>query len=316
MDWKIIPECRSTAEENKRRKRKEKMSFLYTILMGIIQGITEFLPVSSFGHLVIFQQFTGFSPDTGLLLEAMLHLGTLVALILVFKKDVSQILLEACRMIYDVVQNVQIYISNKKTGQDQSYHRIVRTSYRKFVVLMTVSSIPTFILGFVSRNLAQMAADSVLFAGIGLLITGILLFVADFVPVGKKLPGEVTYDRAMWIGICQGLAVFPGLSRFGVTLTTSRIFGMGKKFGLKYSLILSIPAILGATVVELGNFGSADMTIALGFSYILGAVVSGFVGLLCIRRMISWVRKVRFRMFAYYCFFIGIIAIAGNFLIS
>ncbi len=291
------------------------MSFLYSILMGIIQGITEFLPVSSFGHLVIFQQFTGFTPDTGLLLEAMLHFGTLVALILAFQKDVKQILLEICRMIYDVIQNIKIFIHNRKTGEDQSYHRVVRTSYRKFVALLAVSSIPTFLLGFISRNLAQMAADDVLFAGIGLLLTGILLFVADFVPVGGKLPGEVTYDRAMWIGICQGLSVFPGLSRFGVTLTTSRIFGLGRKFGLKYSLMLSIPAILGATVVELGNFASEDMTVALGFSYLLGAIAAGFVGLLCIRRMISWVRRKNFRIFAYYCFFAGIVAIAGNFLI-
>lgn len=291
------------------------MSFLYSILMGIIQGITEFLPVSSFGHLVIFQQFTGFTPDTGLLLEAMLHFGTLVALILAFQKDVKQILLEICRMIYDVIQNIKIFIHNRKTGEDQSYHRVVRTSYRKFVALLAVSSIPTFLLGFISRNLAQMAADDVLFAGIGLLLTGILLFVADFVPVGGKLPGEVPYDRAMWIGICQGLSVFPGLSRFGVTLTTSRIFGLGRKFGLKYSLMLSIPAILGATVVELGNFASEDMTVALGFSYLLGAIAAGFVGLLCIRRMISWVRRKNFRIFAYYCFFAGIVAIAGNFLI-
>lgn len=291
------------------------MSFLYAILMGIIQGITEFLPVSSFGHLVIFQQFTGFTPDTGLLLEAMLHLGTLTALILVFQKDVKQILLESCRMIYDLIQNVKIYINNKKTGEDESYRRIVRTSYRKFVVLLLVSSIPTFLLGFLSRNLAQMVSESVLFAGIGLLLTGILLFVADFVPVAGKTPGEITYDRAMWIGICQGLSVFPGISRFGITLTTSRMFGMGKKFGLKYSLMLSIPAILGAVVVELPNFGSADMTIALGFSYVLGAVVAGLVGFLCIRRMVSWVRKKRLRIFAYYCFLVGIIAIAGNFLI-
>ena len=79
------------------------MSFLYSILMGIIQGITEFLPVSSFGHLVIFQQLTGFEPDTGLLLEAMLHLGTMVAVVLAFQKDVRQVLLELCRMAYDVV---------------------------------------------------------------------------------------------------------------------------------------------------------------------------------------------------------------------
>ena len=108
----------------------------------------------------------------------------------------------------------------------------------------------------------------------------------------------------------ESVRAFPSFGSFqiGVTLTTSRIFGLGRKFGLKYSLMLSIPAILGATVVELGNFASEDMTVALGFSYLLGAIAAGFVGLLGIRRMISWVRRKNFRIFAYYCFFAGIVA--------
>ena len=289
------------------------MSFLYSILMGLIQGITEFLPVSSFGHLVIFQQLTGFEPDTGLLLEAMLHLGTTVAVVLAFQKDVRQILLELCRMAYDVVCNAQILIQNKKNGEDQSYHRIVRSSYRKFVVLLLVSTIPTFFLGYAARNLAQMAAYSLLFTGIGLLITGILLFVVDFIPITGKLPGEITYDRAMWIGICQGLSVFPGISRLGITMSTSLMFGMGRKFALKYSFLLSIPATLGAMAVELKNFVSPSMTISLGIAYVLGAIVAGAVGYLCIRHMLSLVRKKRFRIFACYCFLAGLVAIVGNF---
>ena len=281
------------------------MSFLYSILMGIIQGITEFLPVSSFGHLVIFQQLTGFEPDTGLLLEAMLHLGTMVAVVLAFQKDVRQVLLELCRMAYDVVCNAQILIQNKKNGEDQSYHRIVRSSYRKFVVLLLVSTIPTFFLGYAARNLAQMAASSLLFTGIGLLITGILLFVVDFIPITGKLPGEITYDRAMWIGICQGLSVFPGISRLGITMSTSLMFGMGRKFALKYSFLLSIPATLGAMAVELKNFVSPSMTVSLGVAYVLGAIVAGAVGYLCIRHMLSLVRKKRFRIFACYLFFGG-----------
>ena len=92
------------------------MSFLFAILMGVIQGITEFLPVSSFGHLVIFQQLTGFDPETGLLLEVLLHLGTLVAVILAFRRDVRQILLESGRMLYDVIQNVKMLAHNKRRG--------------------------------------------------------------------------------------------------------------------------------------------------------------------------------------------------------
>lgn len=290
------------------------MSFLFVVLMGVIQGITEFLPVSSFGHLVIFQGLTGFSPDTGLLLEAMLHLGTLAAVILAFQKDVRQIVLESCRMIYDVICNIRIFFRNKKNGENESYRKVVRSSYRRFVALLAVSSIPTFFLGYISRNLAELAASSLLFAGMGLLITGIMLFVTDFVPVAGKLPVEITYDRAVWIGICQGISVFPGFSRFGMTLTTSLMFGMGRKFALKYSMMLSIPAILGAVAVELKNFVSPGMTVGLGFSYLAGAAAAALVGFLCIQKMLSWVRRKRFRIFAYYCFAAGIVSIAGNFL--
>ena len=290
------------------------MSFLFAVLMGVIQGITEFLPVSSFGHLVIFQQLTGFDLETGLLLEVLLHLGTLVAVILAFRRDVRQILLESGRMLYDVIQNVKILAHNKRRGEDQSYHRVVRSSYRKFVALLAVSTVPTFVLGYISRNLANMAASSLLFTGMGLLITGIVLFVVDFIPITGKLPGEITYDRAMWIGIFQGLSVFPGISRLGMTLSTSLIFGMGQKFALKYSFMLSIPATLGALAVELKNFASPGMTAALGVSYILGAVVAGIVGYFCIRFLLALVRKKKFRLFAVYCLLMGIGAIAGNYM--
>ena len=117
----------------------------------------------------------------------------------------------------------------------------------------------------------------------------------------------------MWIGICQGLSVFPGFSRSGMTISAGLMSGFSRTFAVKYSYILSIPAIIGALIMELGQFGSADMTVGLGFSYVFGMIIAAVVGSLAIRACLRLVHNGKFRFFAYYCFIVGIIALVANF---
>ena len=117
----------------------------------------------------------------------------------------------------------------------------------------------------------------------------------------------------MWIGICQGLSVFPGFSRSGMTISAGLMSGFSRTFAVKYSYILSIPAIIGALIMELGQFGSADMTVGLGFSYVFGMIIAAVVGSLAIRACLRLVHNGKFRFFAYYCFIAGIIALVANF---
>ena len=292
------------------------MIVVYLILLAIIQAVTEFLPVSSTGHLCVLEQLLGMDHGTGLLLEAMLHLGTAGAIIFLFRKELKKTGLELVGMFMDILGNVNLYIHNRRTGESLGYARIVTGTYRKFGALLVISMIPTVLLGFTGRRLALLAADSQIVPGIGFLLTGVLLQVTDLNRSGgMKGPREASYDSAMWIGICQGLAVFPGISRMGFTLCAALLCGYSRKFAVRFSVFMSLPAIVGAFFVEAGNFGAAEMTVGLGFAYVFAAVVAGFIGCLMIRTAINMSQKVKLRYFAYYSFAAGMIALAVNYML-
>ena len=292
------------------------MIVVYLILLAIIQAVTEFLPVSSTGHLCVLEQLLGMDHGTGLLLEAMLHLGTAGAIIFLFRKELKKTGLELVGMFMDILGNVNLYIHNRRTGESLGYARIVTGTFRKFGALLVISMIPTVLLGFTGRRLALLAADSQIVPGIGFLLTGVLLLVTDLNRSGgMKGPREASYDSAMWIGICQGLAVFPGISRMGFTLCAALLCGYSRKFAVRFSVFMSLPAIVGAFFVEAGNFGAAEMTVGLGFAYVFAAVVAGFIGCLMIRTAINMSQKVKLRYFAYYSFAAGMIALAVNYML-
>ena len=290
------------------------MIVLYIILLAIVQGITEFLPVSSFGHLCFVQNILGMEHGPGVLMEVMLHVGTLAAIFMTFQKDIRRLAVESIEMFMDVIGNANLYIHNRRTGDELHYAKIISNIYRKFAVLLMVSMIPTMFLGYTARRLVAMSAASIHLPGVGILITGIILLVIDLSQVGgTKAAKDASFSNAMWIGICQGLSVFPGFSRSGMTISAGLMSGFSRTFAVKYSYILSIPAIIGALIMELGQFGSADMTVGLGFSYVFGMIIAAVVGSLAIRACLRLVHNGKFRFFAYYCFIVGIIALVANF---
>lgn len=292
------------------------MTILYIILLAIVQGITEFLPVSSFGHLSILENFFGMDHNAGVLLEAMLHVGTLGAVFMTFQKDIRRILYELLDMSMDLIGNLHLYIHNRRTGKQLHYARIISNTYRKLAVLLLVSMIPTAFLGYAARRLVVLAADSSLVSSAGLLITGILLLVIDLSRAGgTKAAKDASLSDAMWIGIGQGLSVFPGLSRSGLTISAGLMSGFSRTFAVKYSYILSIPAIFGSLIMELRQFGSPSMTVGLGFSYVLGMIISGIVASFAIRYCLKIVQKGRFRVFAIYCFVIGFVTLVINYVL-
>ena len=290
------------------------MIVVYLILLAVIQAVTEFLPVSSMGHLCVLEGLLGIDHGTGLLLEVILHLGSAAAIVFLFRRELKKIGVELLGMFMDIIGNLNLYIHNKRTGSNLNYAKIVTGTYRKFTALLVISMIPTVLLGFTGRRLALVAADLPIVPGIGFLLTGILLLVTDLNKSGgTKGPREASYDSAMWIGICQGLAVFPGISRMGLTLCAALLCGYNRKFAVRFSVFMSLPAIVGAFFTEIGNFGSSEMTVGLGFVYVFAMIVAGFVGCLFIRTTINMARKVKLRYFAYYSFAIGIVALALNY---
>lgn len=292
------------------------MSLLQAIFMGLIQGLTEFLPVSSSGHLALFKILFGVETDTGILFDVLLHVGTLLAICVVYYRDLARMIAEGCMIFGDAFVNVVIFFRNIAKKEREPYRRIVRSGYRKFVMLLIISTIPTGVIGFFGRDVVEMASEILIVPGICLVITGILLFVADRVPDGNKLPKGVTYTNAFVVGIAQGIATLPGLSRSGATITACLLCGYQRNFAVKYSFLMSIPAILGALVLQLKDIGDVAVAPAEVVSYIIGMLVAAVVGYICIKMMLVIVRKKKFTVFAIYCLIVGALSIGGHFYVA
>lgn len=291
------------------------MSILQAVFLGIVQGLTEFLPVSSSGHLAIFQNI--FHMDTGstVTFDVMLHVGTLLVVFLVYWKDICKLCAEAFKMLADVFENAGTLLSKNNTGSPKKYRRIIRTNYRKFVLLIIISTIPTALMGYFGRKLIEDASTSLLIPGICLLITGVILFLSDRVENCWKIPKDVSWGEGILVGIAQGFATLPGLSRSGSTIGACTFCGFERRFAVKYSFILSIPAILGAAVLEIGDIASEGVSGSMLGNYAAGMAAAAVFGFIAIRTIGIMVRKRKMRYFAYYCFAAGVLAIAGNFLL-
>lgn len=291
------------------------MSVLQSIFLGVIQGLTEFLPVSSSGHLAIIQNIFKIDTGSSILFDILLHLGTLLVVFIVYWKDIWKLILEALHMVGDIFANLAAFFQNRGAEQKKPYRRIVRSNYRKFVVLLIVSTIPTGIMGVLGEKLIKDASDTLLVPGICLLITGILLLLSDRMENCTKIPKDVTYKEGVLVGIAQGFATLPGLSRSGTTIAACLFCGFDRRFAVKYSFILSIPAILGAAVLEIKDVGAEVINGGLVGTYLAGMAAAAVVGYICIRTMLVVVRNKKFKYFAFYCFAAGILAIVCNFVL-
>lgn len=280
------------------------MSLFQSIMMGFIQGLTEFLPVSSSGHLAILKELFQIK-EPGMFFDVLLHMGTLLAVFVVYYRDIWKLITEFFGILGDAGRNLGIFIKNRRYREEEPYIRVIHNSYRKFVMLVIVSTIPTGIIGYVAKDLVEMAGELLIVPGICLIVTAILLFIADHVPDGGKLPRNVTYTNAFLVGIAQGIATLPGLSRSGTTITACLLSGYSRKFAVKYSFIMSIPAILGAMLLEVKDVDFSLLTGSEIRNYVIGTVIAAVVGYICIKTMLVIVRKKKFTVFSIYCLIVG-----------
>ena len=299
------------------------MKIWQVIIFAIIQGITEFLPVSSSGHLVLLKNLFGLETTVSVSFDVMLHVGTLLAVFVVYWKDIKRLIVEGIGIIADCCYNIVVYFNNKrvlsgniKDGEEiffKDYRRVIKSAYRKFALLVMISSVPTAILGVIERKLIEdRVVTSALIPGIFLIITGLMLLLIDILEEGNKTPKKTTYLDAVLIGIAQGIGTLPGISRSGSTITAGIAVGLKREFAVKYSFIMSIPAIIGAAIFEIGDMRHEHLTKLDFRNYMIGMIVAAIVGFICIKVLLAIIKNKKMSVFTYYCFALGSIAIISS----
>ena len=243
------------------------MSLLESIIMGIIQGATEFLPVSSSGHLAIFKNMFHVNTDTGIMFDILLHFGTLVAIFIVYWKDIVELIVEGFTIIGLACCNVGRFFANLFSKEKKPYRKIIETEYRKFVMLVILSTLVTMVIALPFESKIENAGNTLLVPGFCLCITSVILFIADRVQKGNKGPAEATYKNSLFIGLAQGIATLPGISRSGSTITAGLACGFNREFAVKYSFIMSIPTILGACILQIPDLAGASLAGSVSYTH-------------------------------------------------
>lgn len=279
------------------------MSVIKAIILGIVQGVTEFLPISSSGHLSLFQHFLGVSGEGSLLFSVLLHLGTLIAVFIVFHKTIFELVVEAIALIKDIFTGKFKYKELK--------------GKKKMLVMFFFSCLPLLLLLVPVGNDMKLMDwlsglsedDSVLIEGFCFLVTGALLLTSTYISKKKTLNREVNTTDAFAVGLAQVFAAgFPGISRSGSTISTGMICGVSKEYMVEYSFILGIPAIVVANIVEFKDAVEAGAQLEI-LPTIIGILVSAVVGVACIK-LLQWIlKKDMWKYFGFYCLVIGIFTI-------
>lgn len=274
------------------------MSILDAILQGIIQGLTEFLPVSSSGHLMLYAYLTNNNAgENNFLFSAFLHLGTLLAVCIAFKETVAALFKEGCSMVKDLFTGKLI----KKGLQNPE---------RRMLVMMIISLAVLIPFYFLKDWIEYIAQTYLIALGCFFLYTALILFLSDKCVDGKKDAGKLTWKEALTVGVFQAVALFPGISRSGSTICSGLFVGMNRDTAVKYSFMLGIPTILAGCLVEIKDAVEAD---SLPWDqlpmYLVGFVVAAVVGILAIRLVDLLVKHNRFKYFAVYTLILGLVVI-------
>jgi len=273
------------------------MSMGAAIFLGFIQGVAEFLPISSSGHLSVLQNVFNFqSPEEGhMFFDVLLHLGTLVAIFAAYWPDIRRIVVDTLDFIKDA-----------RSGELKKEY-----SGSRLLLMMFFATLPLFVVLPINDMLESLYYKTG-FIGAIFLLTGCMLYVSDRMPRGRKSERQMTVVDALLIGVGQAVATIPGLSRSGTTITAGIATGHERSFAVKFSLLLSIPAVIGANILGLVDAIQEGFDTSLLGTYFVGmlvAAVTGYFSIVLLRRIVS---KGRFGNFAYYMWGAGVVTLIAS----
>lgn len=274
------------------------MSYFMSAVLGFVQGVAEFLPISSSGHLTLFQHFFGMEePDQ--LLNILLHFATLLAVCVVYWQDILEMIIEFFSFFADLFSH-RSYRGNPPEA-------------RRMVLLIIVGTLPLFLVLPVEDKVEEFGKNPLFVCG-ALLVTGCILFLSDQMARGHKTARNATLLDVFLVGVAQGLATIPGLSRSGCTISAGMARGFDRRFAVRYSFLMSLPAVLGATLLKVldvmeleGGIPTENLP-----KYLLGMAVAAVVGYFSIQLVKLLADKGRFGAFAFYCWGAGALFILLN----
>lgn len=276
------------------------MSILSSMFLGLVQGVSEFLPISSSGHLSLFQHFFNLATTDGsLFFDVLLHLGTLIAIFVYYWKDIV-------KLVKALIHLIQCIVSKQER---QKVKRL--TPAERMVLMIIVATLPLFAI-LPIKDLVEGLYSNTIFVGCALLATGAILFFSDRMARGKKGPKSATMLDALLVGVGQAVAVVPGLSRSGTSISAGMLRGFSRRFAVRFSFLMSIPAVLGANVLTIGDAVQQGIDTSMLPAYILGTAVAAVSGYFAIRLVNLLASKGKFGNFAYYCWGIGAAAVVAS----
>ncbi len=284
------------------------MTIIKAIFLGLIHGITEILPVGSQGHIIIFNKIFNNS-KIELCYDIMLHIAILVAIIIAFREDMVNMVMEFADMCKRIFANSLIFIAKKRGDTKHKYVKVIDSSYKKLLIMVFISFVPTMLLVILGQGIAKLCNGAIWIVGICFIINGIMLFLMDRHPESLDRIKDVPYSSGILVGMAQGVSVVPGISRTAATISMGVFLGFNKKLAVKYSFIMSVPAIIGQIIYKLIIAEGKGLTLSLLPGYIIGMIIAGVVGFFAIKIMLKLILRKKYLGFAIYCGVIGIVAI-------
>ena len=273
------------------------MTISSAILLGIVQGVAEFLPISSSGHLAILQNLFALSAgEEHLFFDVLLHLGTLISICVCYWGD-----------IVAMVREVFIVLRGGRRADGTPVQGNLGAA--RLFMMIVVGTLPLFLVLPINDKVEELYYITP-FIGVALLLTGCMLFVSDKMTPGKRTEKNMRFRDALVIGLCQCVATLPGLSRSGTTITAGIATGLDRNFAMKYSFLLSLPAVLGANLLSfIKAIGSESIDASLIPAYLIGMLAAMLSGIAAISLMKLIAKKSKFGWFAYYCWGAGVLTI-------
>ena len=273
------------------------MTISSAILLGIVQGVAEFLPISSSGHLAILQDLFALSAgEDHLFFDVLLHLGTLISICVCYWGD-----------IVAMVREVFIVLRGGRRADGTPVQGNLGAA--RLFMMIVVGTLPLFLVLPINDKVEELYYITP-FIGVALLLTGCMLFVSDKMTPGKRTEKNMRFRDALVIGLCQCVATLPGLSRSGTTITAGIATGLDRNFAMKYSFLLSLPAVLGANLLSfIKALGEESIDASLIPAYLIGMLAAMLSGIAAISLMKLIAKKSKFGWFAYYCWGAGVLTI-------